>query len=216
MPGGFAEYNAQLAKRISDARKAAGKSQKQLADLMGVNSQRISKIERGGVRVDSYFIVLIARALGVDPGPLVDPEYVRTSYGGSAREQTVDGGERCANCGNVAPRPGDEGGTLPRVTESDQERSLLLYREVAETLRSEIANGVYRAGHQLPSTRVLAGAYGVSVISVANGVKLLAEAGIVCTVPLQGTFVERGGVAKAGEVSFAGAVPRKSRRTRPQ
>lgn len=53
------------------------------------------------------------------------------------------------------------------------------YIQVADELRAAIANGTIAAGEKLPSTRVLAEQFGVSVPPVQAAVKLLKEEGLV-------------------------------------
>ena len=229
MPAGFEAYNVKLARRIADARQAAGMSQKRLAELIGVNNQRISKIERGGLRIDSYFIALIARQLGVDPGWLVDPESDHVAPRAPAQEQAAssgdsrlrlsggaDGGGRCAACGNGAFSSRNDSGTLPRVTQGKQVRETVLFMEVAENLRAQIASGVYKGGQQLPPTRALAAQFGTSTVTVTNGIRLLAEVGIVYTVRTMGVYVEKGGASKAKDTTFTGPVPPTAAQTDPE
>jgi transcriptional regulator with XRE-family HTH domain len=55
--------------RLRDARKAAGLTQIELADRVGVHQTRLSQIE-GGAAVDLEMRWRLAVALGVDPASL--------------------------------------------------------------------------------------------------------------------------------------------------
>ena len=56
-------------RRLRDARKAAGLTQVELADRVGVHQTRLSQIE-GGAAVDLEMRWKLAVALGVDPASL--------------------------------------------------------------------------------------------------------------------------------------------------
>ena len=56
-------------RRLRDARKAAGLTQVELADRVGVHQTRLSQIE-GGAAVDLEMRWRLAVALGVDPASL--------------------------------------------------------------------------------------------------------------------------------------------------
>ena len=58
-----------FAARLRDARKAAGLTQLELADRVGVHQTRLSQIE-GGAAVDLEMRWRLAVALGVDPATL--------------------------------------------------------------------------------------------------------------------------------------------------
>ena len=58
-------------RRLRDARKAAGLTQVELADRVGVHQTRLSQIE-GGAAVDLEMRWKLAVALGVDPHRLDD------------------------------------------------------------------------------------------------------------------------------------------------
>ncbi|MBB4917432.1 AAA family ATPase [Streptosporangium saharense] len=58
-------------------------------------------------------------------------------------------------------------------------RSQSLHQQVARTIRNDIAAGVLRHGQALPSSRVLAQEWGVSVFTITEAMKVLAEEGIV-------------------------------------
>jgi DNA-binding GntR family transcriptional regulator len=60
---------------------------------------------------------------------------------------------------------------------------------VADALRERLDSGEWLPGEQLPSTRALAEAYGVSHMTAAKAVRVLAAEGRVTVVPNWGTFV---------------------------
>ena len=57
--------------RIVGARKAAGRTQKQLGDKLGLPQSQISRIERQPDRTTVRTLKRVARALGVDVGALL-------------------------------------------------------------------------------------------------------------------------------------------------
>jgi transcriptional regulator with XRE-family HTH domain len=61
-----AEYRRFTA-ALADARRAAGLSQYDLADRLGVSQDFISKYEGGRRRLDVIEFLRIAKAIGVDP-----------------------------------------------------------------------------------------------------------------------------------------------------
>ncbi len=63
------------------------------------------------------------------------------------------------------------------------------YYRIYEDTKEKILNGVYRAGNKLPSKRVTADKYGVSVITVENAYSLLFEEGYIFSKEKQGYFV---------------------------
>ena len=54
-----------------------------------------------------------------------------------------------------------------------------LHRQVARNIRNDIEAGVLRDGEALPTTRELAQRWGVSVFTISDAMKLLAEEGLV-------------------------------------
>lgn len=62
-----------LGQRIRDARKRAGFSQGEVAELLGFSRPTISEIERGKRRVDSILLRDIARLIGIQPWELLEP-----------------------------------------------------------------------------------------------------------------------------------------------
>lgn len=63
--------------RVSDARRAQGLTQEQLAHRSGLDSTYISGIERGLRNVAVLNIIKLARALEVEPGDLLDGLRIR-------------------------------------------------------------------------------------------------------------------------------------------
>lgn len=64
--------------------------------------------------------------------------------------------------------------TPPGLTRPDP-----LHQQVARNIRNDIEAGVLRDGDVLPTTRELADQWGVSVFTISEAMKLLAEAGLV-------------------------------------
>lgn len=59
---------------ITDARKAAGLTQRQLSELSGVNIRQIQRVESGASQAGNLTaknLIAIADALGVDPHELI-------------------------------------------------------------------------------------------------------------------------------------------------
>jgi DNA-binding GntR family transcriptional regulator len=65
----------------------------------------------------------------------------------------------------------------------------LPHQAVAAALRERLDAGEWLPGEQLPSTRELAEAYGVSHMTTAKAIRALAAEGRVTVVPSWGTFV---------------------------
>lgn len=68
-------------------------------------------------------------------------------------------------------------------------RSESLHQQVARNIRNDIAAGVLRDGQPLPATRELAEQWGVSVFTINEAMKLLADEGIVVSRPRAGRIV---------------------------
>lgn len=94
---------------------------------------------------------------------------------------------------------------MAQEAESDQKQAYQIDREsyepayvqLANILRSQIANGYFRPGDQLPSESQLCRRYGISPMTVRRSINLLADQGVVSTAQGRGTFV------KAPEVTTA-------------
>ena len=59
---------------ITDARKSAGLTQRQLSELSGVNIRQIQRVESGASQASNLTaknLIAIADALGVDPHELI-------------------------------------------------------------------------------------------------------------------------------------------------
>lgn len=74
------------------------------------------------------------------------------------------------------------------------------YTELYNDLRKKIEDGVYSYGDKLPSKRITADKYGVSVITVVHALELLADEGYVASRERSGYFV----IYKAGKT---GKIP---------
>jgi len=72
-----------------------------------------------------------------------------------------------------------------------QERSAFLpaYYRLAEDLRAKIERGEFKPGDMIPSTAQLARQYGVSPMTVRQGLALLAKDGYIKTVQGKGSFI---------------------------
>lgn len=68
-------------------------------------------------------------------------------------------------------------------------RSESLYNQVARNIRNDIAAGVLRDGQPLPTTRELAEQWGVSVFTITEAMKLLANEGLIVTKPRAGRVI---------------------------
>jgi GntR family phosphonate transport system transcriptional regulator len=64
-----------------------------------------------------------------------------------------------------------------------------LWKSIAETLRAEIAEGLYRPGGRLPTEAALSGRFGVNRHTVRHALASLAEAGLVHARRGAGVFV---------------------------
>lgn len=62
-------------------------------------------------------------------------------------------------------------------------------KEIAAKFRSDIADGVYPPGRQLPGAKGLAGVLGVALMTVQNAYRQLAEDGLVAGRQGSGTYV---------------------------
>jgi DNA-binding transcriptional regulator YhcF (GntR family) len=68
-------------------------------------------------------------------------------------------------------------------------RSESLPQQVARNVRNDIAAGVLRDGQPLPATRELAEQWGVSVFTISEAMKLLADEGLIVSKPRAGRVV---------------------------
>ncbi len=65
-----------------------------------------------------------------------------------------------------------------------------VYLQLAESLRQQILEGVYRPGERLPSENMLVGMYEVSPMTVRRAINYLASEGLITTARGSGTFVK--------------------------
>lgn len=63
-----------LATRIKETRVAKSLTQRQLSDATGLTQQCISRFEHGDARPSIDSLLRIARALGIQPGELLNSE----------------------------------------------------------------------------------------------------------------------------------------------
>jgi DNA-binding GntR family transcriptional regulator len=64
------------------------------------------------------------------------------------------------------------------------------YLQLANILRQQIGEGIFRPGDQLPSEAQLCRQYGISPMTVRRSINLLADQGVVSTAQGRGTFVK--------------------------
>jgi LacI family transcriptional regulator len=72
-----------------------------------------------------------------------------------------------------------------------------LYRQLASILRDEINNGKYKPGERLPSMDDLAATYNVNKVTVRRAMSELRSAGLIYSIPAQGTYVSEQPQAQA-------------------
>ena len=65
------------------------------------------------------------------------------------------------------------------------------YAQLANIIRHQIAEGVFRPGDQLPSEAQLCRRFGISPMTVRRSINLLADQGVVNTAQGRGTFVRQ-------------------------
>lgn len=65
-----------------------------------------------------------------------------------------------------------------------------LYRQIYETVRTQIDSGHFSIGERLGTEKELAESYGVSTITIKRALDLLRDEGLVERVPRRGTFVK--------------------------
>ncbi|MEU4801219.1 GntR family transcriptional regulator [Actinosynnema sp. NPDC023587] len=75
-----------------------------------------------------------------------------------------------------------------------------MHQQVARNIRNQIAAGVLRDGQQLPSTRDLAEQWNVSVFTINEAMKLLADDGVITSKPRAGRVVNAPDQAQRSEV----------------
>ncbi|MFE2088445.1 GntR family transcriptional regulator [Streptomyces sp. NPDC059460] len=62
--------------------------------------------------------------------------------------------------------------------------------QIADALRDEIESTPLPAGHRLASLRDLADRFKVTTVTVGNALKMLADEGVIISVPTRGYFVQ--------------------------
>jgi GntR family transcriptional regulator len=78
----------------------------------------------------------------------------------------------------------------PDSDQIDRESNEPAYAQLANIIRRQIAEGVFRPGDQLPSEAQLCRRYGLSPMTVRRSINLLADHGVVNTAQGRGTFVK--------------------------
>jgi len=76
----------------------------------------------------------------------------------------------------------------PRLSRDRRNREFL-YRQLSEILRKDIEAGKYKPGERLPSMDDLAIEYSVNKVTVRRALADLSAAGLIYSVPAQGTYV---------------------------
>lgn len=80
--------------------------------------------------------------------------------------------------------------TVPGVAyEIDRLSGVPSYRQLADLLRADIERGTIQPGRTLPSLVRLVQETGLDVKTVRHAIGVLADAGLVRTIPGRGTFV---------------------------
>ena len=77
---------------------------------------------------------------------------------------------------------------LPRLSRDKRNREFL-YRQLSGILEKEIGAGKYKPGERLPSMDDLAALYAVNKVTVRRALSDLNAAGLIYSVPAQGTYV---------------------------
>ena len=80
--------------------------------------------------------------------------------------------------------------SIKDVYRIDRESFEPAYLQLANILRRQIAEGLFRPGDQLPSEAQLCSRYGISPMTVRRSINLLADQGVVSTAQGRGTFVK--------------------------
>ena len=73
----------------------------------------------------------------------------------------------------------------------DRASRIVLYRQLANSLRERILGGTLPSGASLPTEFELSAAYGVSRGTVRQALSLLSDEGLIERVPGRGTFVRQ-------------------------
>jgi GntR family transcriptional regulator len=86
--------------------------------------------------------------------------------------------------------PEPKGGRAAQLPLIDRDADQPVYAQLAEILRQQILDGVFRPGEKLPSEAMLVETYNVSPMTVRRAINLLAAQDIISTAPGRGTFVK--------------------------
>ncbi len=85
---------------------------------------------------------------------------------------------------------GSEGQQRQRNTIARSQRDRkYLYQQLAEIIRNQIEKGNYKPGERLPSMDTIAAQYSVNKVTVRRALAELVKAGLIYSVPAQGTYV---------------------------
>lgn len=84
--------------------------------------------------------------------------------------------------------PGYDKRKMPRLARDRRNREFL-YRQLAEIIDKEISSGKFKPGERLPSMDDLAAMYAVNKVTVRRALADLSAAGLIYSVPAQGTYV---------------------------
>ncbi len=99
---------------------------------------------------------------------------------------------------------------IPDVSEPDSTNDVTntrpLYLSIAHSLETQIVDGFYDPGDQIPTEREIAREYGVSRITARNAVKELQNKGLVVRIRGKGTFVAQPEGPKGANNRVAGGV----------
>ena len=71
----------------------------------------------------------------------------------------------------------------------DRRNRAFLYRQLSDILKQDIAAGKFKPGDRLPSMDILAETYSVNKVTVRRALADLSAAGLIYSVPAQGTYV---------------------------
>ncbi|MEN8243090.1 MAG: GntR family transcriptional regulator [Chloroflexota bacterium] len=72
----------------------------------------------------------------------------------------------------------------------DRKSAQPAYAQLADIIRQQIAEGIFRPGDQLPSEAQLCRRFGISPMTVRRSINLLIDQGVVSTAQGRGTFVK--------------------------
>jgi GntR family transcriptional regulator len=72
----------------------------------------------------------------------------------------------------------------------DKRSSVPVYAQIADLLRDQIADGVYRPGEAIPTVAELSATFGVASMTVRHAISQLSQEGVVSREQGRGTFVQ--------------------------